>query len=109
MSSPEYSTIFQSLHPNTARNLSHNTISIPMMEGITPRWFLSFLPWVPVDAGVYHVNRVRKYQKEGCQKSVEKTVDLCCGCLGEKSIPQVFPDYEDRPHEYPLNLIQTVL
>ncbi|HEY9059928.1 MAG TPA: family 2B encapsulin nanocompartment shell protein [Pseudobacteroides sp.] len=50
-----------SLNPNTARNLSHSTKSIPMMEGITPRWLLKFLPWVPVEAGVYKVNKVKKH------------------------------------------------
>jgi hypothetical protein len=49
-----------SLDPNIARNLSHSTIIPPIMEAITPRWFLAFLPWVSVDAGVYRVNQVRK-------------------------------------------------
>ncbi|KNY28268.1 family 2B encapsulin nanocompartment shell protein [Pseudobacteroides cellulosolvens] len=50
-----------SLNSQTARNLSHSTKSIPMMEGITPRWLLKFLPWVPVEAGVYKVNKIKKH------------------------------------------------
>ncbi len=49
-----------SLKPDIARNLAHSTKSVPMMEDITPRWLLQFLPWVPVEAGVYRVNKVKK-------------------------------------------------
>ena len=47
-----------SLSPKTAKNLSNSTISVPMMEAITPRWLLTFLPWVSVEAGVYRLNKV---------------------------------------------------
>ncbi|WHH58823.1 family 2B encapsulin nanocompartment shell protein [Petroclostridium sp. X23] len=50
----------RSLHPDTAQVLSHSTISVPMMEEITPRWLLTLLPWVPVEAGVYRVNKRKK-------------------------------------------------
>ena len=50
-----------SLKSNAARNLAHSTKSVPMMEAITPRWLLTFLPWIEVEAGVYRVNKRRKY------------------------------------------------
>lgn len=50
-----------SLRPGAARNLAHSTKSIPMMEEITPRWLLNLLPWVAVEAGVYRVNKLKKY------------------------------------------------
>jgi hypothetical protein len=26
---------------------------------ITPRWLVSFLPWVPVEAGIFRLNKVK--------------------------------------------------
>ncbi|MDP4180496.1 MAG: family 2B encapsulin nanocompartment shell protein [Bacillota bacterium] len=49
------------LNPQSASNLSHVTKSLPMMEGITPRWLLNFLPWVSVEAGIYRVNKIKKH------------------------------------------------
>jgi len=101
-----------SLSTNAARNLSNSTISVPMMEAITPRWLLNFLPWVPVEAGVYRVNKMKKYPREANNaggETSEKLPELCDAQLGEHQIPQSFPDYDDKPREYILNLVQTVL
>jgi len=97
-----------SLSPKTAQNLSHHTISVPMMESITPRWFLSFLPWVPVEAGVYRLNRVRKC---GCEDEGghEALPGLCSERMGEHELPQSFPDYEEDPRKYELSIVQTIL
>ena len=48
-----------SLGAGAARKLATTTKTVPQMQGITPRWALSLLPWVPVEAGTYRVNRVR--------------------------------------------------
>lgn len=48
------------LDPNVARNLSNHTITAPMMETITPRWLLTFLPWVSVEAGIYRLNHLKR-------------------------------------------------
>jgi hypothetical protein len=42
-----------------ARQIAVVTKTVPMMEQITPRWLISFLPWVPVEAGRYRVNKVK--------------------------------------------------
>lgn len=100
-----------SLSPNTAKNLSNSTISVPMMEAITPRWLLTFLPWVAVEAGVYRLNKVKKCCeiRDGEQECREKLPDLCSSHLGEHDIPQTFPEYEEEPREYTLSLVQTIL
>lgn len=100
-----------SLSANTAKNLSHSTISIPMMEAITPRWLLTFLPWVPVEAGVYRVNKVKKCieTRDGVDKYFEKLPELCCKHFGEHELPQTFPDYDEKPREYTLRMVQTIL
>ena len=50
-----------SLSTRAARNLATTTKSAPVMAGISPRWLLRVLPWVPVSGGVYRVNRRLSY------------------------------------------------
>lgn len=110
MNSPDYSITQRSLNPHIARNLSHTTKSVPMMESITPRWFLDFLPWVSVEAGVYTVNKLKKHpESPECNDFVEKPIELSSDHWDEYNLPQTFPDYEERPNEYLLSLIQTIL
>lgn len=113
-----------SMGTEAARRLSHTTKSVPMMEMITPRWLLTLLPWVSVDAGIYRVNRCKKpcgnprsnqalineaQYAEHCNDYGEKRLDLYSCHRGEPDLPHTFPDYEEEPMEYPLNLIQTIL
>ncbi|TDD87220.1 family 2B encapsulin nanocompartment shell protein [Actinomadura rubrisoli] len=51
-----------SLSTSAARNLATTTKSVPQMQGITPRWLLTLLPWVRADAGSYRVNRRLTYE-----------------------------------------------
>ena len=113
------------LKPLAARQLSHETITIPMMEELSPKWLLSFLPWVPVTAGVYRVNK-RKCCPEGaypafyegqppaavgqgCNEYGEKSIEVISCPEGAPQLPQTFPDYEENPREYMLRLIQAEL
>lgn len=99
-----------SLDIKAARNLAHTTKSVPMMEAITPRWLLTFLPWVGVEAGTYRVNRIKKAPERACINEYgEKAIDLISCYKGESVLPQTFPDYEENPREYPLSLVQTTL
>jgi hypothetical protein len=50
-----------SLSTRAARNLATETKSAPQMQGITSRWLLRVLEWVPVSGGVYRVNRRLSY------------------------------------------------
>jgi hypothetical protein len=47
----------QSVGVRGARNLATTTKTRAQIQGITPRWLLHMLPWIPVGAGVYRVNR----------------------------------------------------
>lgn len=49
----------QSVGVSSARNLATTTKTVPQMQAITPRWLLSLLPWVQVEAGTYRVNRIK--------------------------------------------------
>jgi hypothetical protein len=82
-----------------ARTLSNATKTVPMLSTITPRWLVHLLQWVPVEAGIYRVNRVKN--------AADLAVD--CSSLDEKVLPQTFVDYDEWGREYRLNAVNTVL
>ena len=82
-----------------ARTLSNATKTVPMLSTITPRWLTHLLHWVPVEAGIYRVNKVKN----------EANLAVDCSSLDEKILPQTFVDYEEWGREYRLNAVNTVL
>jgi hypothetical protein len=82
-----------------ARQLANATKTVPQMGSITPRWLTRLLNWVPVEAGIYRLNRV----KEGTSVNVD------CSARDERELPQTFVDYEASPREYMLSAVNTVL
>ena len=80
-----------------AQNLATTTKTVPMWEGITPRWLLKLLPWVQVKSGMYRVNRVKTPAAVSAEH-VEGT-----------ALPNTFVDYEPKPRELTLSTVQTVL
>src|ERR1019366_1358318 len=84
-----------------ARQLAVTTKTVPMMEQITPRWLVTFLSWVPVEAGPYRVNKV-KVTRPGT-----RTIE--CSPDEEIDLPEIYVDYEEKPREYRLNAVTTVL
>jgi hypothetical protein len=82
-----------------ARQLANATKTVPQMLGITPRWLPRLLQWVPVEAGIYRLNRV----KEGTSVSVD------CSGRDERALPNTFVDYDANPREYLLSAVNTVL
>ena len=87
------------LSDSAARQLANTTKTVPQLETITPRWLVHLLQWVPVEAGIYRVNKVRNPQD----------VKIACAKRDEAELPQTFVDYEDRPREYYLNAVTTIL
>jgi len=91
----------QPLSAAAARQLSNTTKTAPQWGANTPRWFVSLLPWVPVEAGVYRLNKVRV----GAPLiSIECTADP-----GDAPLPVAHIDYEERPREYTLCAVTTTL
>ena len=82
-----------------ARQLANATKTVPQMSSISPRWLTHLLQWVPVEAGIYRLNRV----KEGT------AVEVDCSVRDERVLPQTFVDYEEHPREYMLSAVNTVL
>jgi len=89
----------QALSDVAARQLANATKTVPQLAAITPRWLVRFLDWRPVEAGIYRVNRVRD----------DATIEVACGSRDERNLPETFVDYEERPREYTLSAISTVL
>lgn len=100
-----------SLYPSVARRLSNTTKTTPMMDSITPRWFMDFMPWVSVEAGIYRVNRIKRVQdvNESVNEYGEKMIAANHRAINEDSISETYPDYEEEPREYMLSMIQTIL
>lgn len=86
-----------------ARQLATVTTSAPQWSGITPRWVVPLLEWVPVEAGVYRVNRVKESGNDS------DVADIECSPEGNRDLPESFVDYEVNPREYVLNAVTTVL
>src|ERR1700691_1028489 len=82
-----------------ARQLANATKTAPQMTRITPRWLAHLLHWVPVEAGIYRLNRVKD----------ESKVTVDCSDRDERVLPQTFVDYESPAREYMLTAVNTVV
>ena len=87
------------LGEKAARQLANATKTHAQLLEITPRWLVSFLPWTPVEAGIYRLNRV----------VTERTGDIDCSPIGDEDLPETFVNYDEQPREYLLNAVTTVL
>src|SRR5271156_5788087 len=82
-----------------ARKLANATKTVPPIARITPRWLTHLLQWVPVEAGIYRLNRVKD----------ESKVTVDCSERDERELPKTFVDYEEHPREYMLSAVNTVV
>jgi Phage capsid-like protein len=83
-----------------ARQLANTTKTVVQTPIITPRYLPRLLSWVPVEAGTYRVNRT---------KPGETTVAAVCGQKTDQELPSSYVDYVEKPREYTLSSIKTVL
>jgi len=70
------------------------------MATITPRWLVHCLQWVPVEAGIFRLNRVRNLD------------DIRVDCLSrgeERVLSETFVDYEENPREFYLSAVNAVV
>jgi hypothetical protein len=89
------------LNEQQARQLATVTKTVPMMQAITPRWLVNFLQWVPVEAGTYRVNKVVP------TRPGSRTIE--CSPDDDVDLPEIYVDYEEKPREYTLSAVTTVL
>src|SRR6202451_2944270 len=88
-----------SLGDIAARQLANATKTVPQMTRITPRLLTHLLQWVPVEAGIYRLNRVKD----------ESKVTVDCSDRDERVLPQTYVDYDEHPREYMLSAVNTVV
>jgi hypothetical protein len=86
------------LSERAARQLSNTTKTPPQWVGSTPRWLVQLLPWTPVEAGVYRVNRVldEKFAVE-CSPSDDD----------DRKVARI--NYDEKPREYVLSTVSTTV
>ena len=66
-----------------ARQLAIATRTVPQMITITPRWLTHLLNWIPVESGVYRLNKVKD----------ANNVEVDCSGRDERELPQTYVDY----------------
>lgn len=82
-----------------ARQLAIATRTVPQLATISPRWLTHLLNWIPVESGVYRLNKVKDADH----------VEVDCSARDERSLPSTFVDYIEDPREYNLSAVTTVL
>lgn len=82
-----------------ARHLAIATRTVPQMATITPRWLTHLMNWIPVESGVYRVNKVKD----------ASNVEVDCSGRDERELPETFVDYIENPREYNLSAVNTIL
>jgi hypothetical protein len=87
------------LSDSAARQLANATKTVPQLSIISPRWLTHLLQWVPVEAGIYRLNKVKN----------EGGIEVACADRDESQLPQTFVDYVENPREYFLSSVTTIL
>ena len=95
----ELATPQLALGDNAARQLANATKTAPVLATISPRWLTHLLQWLPVEAGIYRLNKVKNPEQ----------LKVLCAKRDESELPTTFADYEEQPREYFLNAVSTVL
>lgn len=95
----EAGTSQHTLGDAAAFQLANVTKTPPQYQAITPRWLVRLLDWKPLEAGTLRLNRVVE----------DKPVEVTCEPKNEAVLPPTFVDYQDKPREYTLNSISSVL
>jgi hypothetical protein len=87
------------LGDNAARQLANATKTTPQLSTISPRWLVHLLQWTPVEAGIFRLNTVKN----------PRQVTVTCSKRDESEIKPTFVDYDEKPREYFLNAVTSVV
>ena len=82
-----------------ARQLANATKSRAQLDTITRRWLVQMLQWVPVEAGIYRLNRVKD----------PESVAVSTPGRDESEVTQTYVGYYEEPREYFLSTITTIV
>ena len=86
---------------DAAYQLANVTKTTPQYGALTPRWLTRLLEFKGLEAGIYRVNRV---VEAGAPLDV-----LCSQDPNTLDIPQGYVAYQDKPREYQLGAISTII
>jgi len=89
----------QALTDVEARQLANATKTTEQLSTITPRWLIRMLAWIPVEAGIYRVNRVKN----------PESVLVACPPRDESELPTTYVGYDTSPREIFLNSVATIV
>jgi hypothetical protein len=92
-------TVQLALGDSAARQLANATKTVPQLVTISPRWLVHLLPWVGLEAGIYRLNKVKDASR----------VLTACSQRDERDLPETFVDYDEKPREYFLSAVTTVV
>ncbi|MDR3318605.1 MAG: hypothetical protein LBS99_04140 [Clostridiales bacterium] len=93
--------ILNALGREAAYNLADVNKTTPQYGALTPRWLTKFLEFKGLESGIYRVNKVL----EG-----DTPLDVLCSQDPKKvEIPQGFVNYQQKPREYQLNAVSTII
>ncbi|MGQ0503056.1 MAG: family 2A encapsulin nanocompartment shell protein [Panacagrimonas sp.] len=87
------------LTDKAAHQLANTTKTVAQLPIITPRWLVHLLQWLPVEAGVYRVNKVAN----------PSDIRTACQVTDSGQLPNSFVQYEEAPREYWLRQVATKL
>ena len=82
-----------------ARQLANATKTKAQLQTITPRWLVRMLPWTPVEAGIYRLNRVIN----------PESVHVACPPRDESELPTTYVGYDEAAKEIFLNSVATIV
>jgi hypothetical protein len=82
-----------------ARQLANATKTTAQLETITPRWLIRMLEWVPVEAGIFRLNRVLD----------PESIEVACPPRDESELPTTYVPYDEGAREIFLNSVATVV
>jgi hypothetical protein len=82
-----------------ARQLANATKRTAQLSTISPRWLVHFLEWVPVEAGIFRLNKAKE----------ESAIEVECSARDERILPKTFVDYDENPREILLSAVNSVV
>jgi hypothetical protein len=100
---PQASAAHHTLGAEAARQLANTTKTPPQWIGVTPRWLVSLLPWTPVEAGTYRVNKVKDAGDGSAGIAIQ------CSPSDTDELPSAYVDYEEQPREHTLSTVTTTI
>src|SRR5689334_21108261 len=86
------------LNERAARQHANTSKTPPQWAGNTPRWLVQLLPWTPVEAGVYRINRV-----------LDEKFAVDCTPDDNEPLPIARINYAEQPREYQLTTVSTTI